>query len=78
MSYGPGGWVRMDTDVRISEVLEGEPLYNVALHELGHVLGLDRSMPGTVMGYKLRTTQDGRPLPDTRQYLTWDDAIGAW
>lgn len=67
-----------DTDVQLSPALWGGQLYNVALHEFGHVLGLDHSVQGTAMGYALALGQDRAVLPAERVALTIDDVRGCW
>ena len=72
------GIILTDTDVQLMTGLWGGQLYNVALHEFGHVLGLDHSVQGTVMGYALALGRDGAVLPAERVPLTIDDVRGCW
>lgn len=72
------GIILTDTDVQLMTGLWGGQLYNVALHEFGHVLGLDHSVQGTVMGYALALDRDGAVLPAERVPLTIDDVRGCW
>lgn len=72
------GIILADTDIQLSAWLWGGQLYNVALHEFGHVLGLGHSRPGTVMGYSLALAPNGDVLAAERARLTLDDVQGCW
>ena len=72
------GIILAGTDVQLMAGLWGGQLYNVALHEFGHVLGLGHSFAGTAMGYVLKVGPDGAVLPAERVPLTIDDVRGCW
>ena len=72
------GIILADTDIQLMAGLWGGQLYNVALHEFGHVLGLAHSRQGTIMGYSLALSPDGDVLPAERVRLTLDDVYGCW
>jgi hypothetical protein len=72
------GIILADTDIQLMAGLWGGQLYNVALHEFGHVLGLAHSCPGSVMGYTLALSPDGDVRPAERVRLALDDVYGCW
>jgi hypothetical protein len=69
-------WLVKNSTTWISTRLSGAALYNVALHELGHTLGLDHALESPVMSYILVLRPDGTaPLVD-RISITADDIAG--
>ena len=73
---GNGQWRVKNSTTWISTRLSGVALYNVALHEFGHSLGLDHALESPVMSYVLVLRPDGTaPLVD-RLSITADDIAG--
>ena len=59
--------------------LTPEHLYNVILHELGHVYLLAHSeYKDSIMGYKLGILPNGYPKKEEKLYLSNDDCIGLY
>jgi hypothetical protein len=73
---GNGQWRVKNSTTWISTLLTGAALYNTALHEFGHTLGLDHALESPVMSYVLVLRPDGTaPLVD-RLSITVDDIAG--
>jgi len=77
-NYGRGKWRVTVSNVSLGDKLRGANLYNTALHEFGHALGLDHS-PG-IMGGVLSVNTAGDPLPAERLRITEKEAreFRAW
>ena len=71
------GLILVDTDVRFSGALWGGSLFNVALHEFGHCLGLLHTDQPGIMAYSLSISPGGTPLPEKPWGLAPDDVAGA-
>ena len=69
-------WIVLNISMTISRKLWGNALYNTALHEFGHVLGLDHSSDSRIMGSVLLLDTDGFPLPTGRITISRDDVNG--
>ena len=73
---GNGQWLVKNSTTWISTRLTDAALYNVALHEFGHTIGLDHALESPVMSYVLVLRPDGTtPLVD-RLSITADDIAG--
>ena len=72
----PGWWIVLEAKVTLSRKLWGNALYNTALHEFGHVLGLEHSPDSKIMGGSLTVDADGYPLQEDRITLSADDVRG--
>ena len=69
-------WLVKNSTTWISTRLSGAALYNVALHELGHTLGLDHALESPVMSYILVLRPDGTAPSVDRISITADDIAG--
>jgi len=72
----PGRWLFQHAEVELTHALWGNTLYNTALHEFGHVLGLEHSTDSDIMNSHLWSDGFGGFIQKPRIALTADDVLG--
>ena len=65
-----------ETDIGISNKLNGNNLYNVVLHELIHSVGLDHTIIPGIMNYSVVSTGIGYIRDNNKLWLSVDDYNG--
>ena len=73
---GNGEWRIKNSTTWLSTRLTNAALYNVALHEFGHTLGLDHALESPVMSYVLVLRPDGTAPSVERLSIISDDIAG--